>query len=245
MATKKKKKGIRTPLEPQESKSDLAALAEHMKQKPWLYVVAGAFVVACGLAGLIYKAHAVTTRRDFATAYARALQATDPQGQLDQLEALLDRKGPLSAEVLYLIGEKAFHTGNYDEAKESFQRVRNEFPESPYAPDAVEGLGFVRETEEDYEGACRVYEEILAKWPESFTALRQPINIARCQEKRQNYPAAIASYRQQIDLFPGSAVAEDAQTALDRLRAARPELFAETPPERRKPEQHASEEGGG
>ena len=37
---------------------------------------------------------------------------------------------------------------------------------------------------------------------------------------------AVAAYRKQRDAFPGSHVAADAQTALDRLSRSHPDLFA-------------------
>jgi hypothetical protein len=61
---------------------------------------------------------------------------------------------------------------------------------------------------------------VMQTWPESFAALRQPLNIARCLEAQGDAEGAIARYREQLEMFPESSASDKAQIALDRLAAA-------------------------
>ncbi|MBI4560282.1 MAG: tetratricopeptide repeat protein [Candidatus Hydrogenedentes bacterium] len=228
MATKKSKKRIQEILEHSpKQKNDVIALLQHVRENPVLYATSTLFVLLAALAGLLYRVSAATKERTALTEYARALKSEDPKLRTTALEQVPASKGKLAAEVLYMTGEAAYQEGDYEKAKAAFERARNEYPDSPYAPDAMEGLGYIAENQEKYEDALALYKGIQEKWPASFTARRQSMNSARCQEHLGRLPEAVESYRQQVDAFPGSHLAQDAQAALDRLRKDHPDLFPE------------------
>ena len=102
--------------------------------------------------------------------------------------------------------------------------------DSPFVPDAVEGLGAIAENAAQYDKAIASYKEIIEKWPTSFAKRRQQLNIARCQEAAGNLKDAVPAYKAQADEFPGSSFEKDAKTALDRLRASNPDLFPKEEP---------------
>lgn len=233
MGARRAKKTRRQPaftLEEHEEKGDFQALLEHLRENPLLYAAATAFILVCALAGVVYRANEVGRERAVASQYAQALETMDASLRAAELEQLVDSAGELSAEILFMMGSAAAEAGDTAKARDAFERVRSEHPESPFTPDAVEGLGFIAENKENYQGAVALYREILEKWPGSFTALRQPFNIARCEERQGNIPGAIGSYQEQLALFQGSNVAAEAFAALGRLQRQHPDLFAQPEP---------------
>lgn len=214
-------------LDLEEPRGDLQSLLDNMKENPLLYGVSVAFIVLCGLAGVVYRVHSLQEDREVAAEYARALKTEDHAERARALEKLVGGKSRFADEILYMHGEMAFKADDRVAAAAAFQRLRDDYPESPFLSDAVEGLGYVEEDRDDYEAALANYQEVLDKWPDTFAARRQPFNIGRCQERAGNLAEAITAFRDQLDLFPGSSVARKAQARLDSLRNSHPGLFPE------------------
>jgi len=213
------------------AKSDWDRFAEHVKENPILYAVCAGFIVLCVVAGLMYRVAGEAATRSEMTQYARALQNQDPTLRAFELEDLAGGKGDLSAQALYMMGEAAYEAKDYPRAKEVFERVRSQFPTSPFVADAVEGLGYIAENEEEYDAAVAAYKEVAEQWPGSLARRRQDFNIARCEEQRKNLEAAVAAYSAQVNLFAGSAASQQAEAALERLRRSNPDLFPEAAPQ--------------
>lgn len=204
---------------------DLSQLIQDIRERPVVYGGIAAFLVVCLLAGFLYRANAVSARKDLMTAYAQALDKEDPAEKLAALAPLSESQGKNNDEVVYMTGETAYSAGEYDKAKAAFERMRADFKDSVYTPDAVEGLGNIAENAKDYDAALNYYKEVRDSWSTSFAARRQPINIAKLEERRGNLTEAIAAYREQMQVFPGSSVAEEASAALTRLERSNPDLF--------------------
>lgn len=230
MAQSRKKKRAQELLEQSnQGKGDFAALMRSVRSKPWQYAAGAAFIVLCILAGLIFRHSARLTEQTTATALARALDAEEPAEQLAGLDELSERAGGLLPDVLYLKGEAAYEAGEFDKAREAFERLRREFPKHEAVADAVEGLAFIAENEGKHADAVTLYQEVVEKWPTSFAARRQYLNIGRCKEQLGDLEEAVRAYEDQVTLFAGSHVAEQAAAALERLRTAHPELFETSP----------------
>lgn len=212
-----------------EKKDELILLYNLIQEKPWHAAITVAFIILCLFAGLMYRSQAQMRAQHSAAQLMAALEKTEPEEQVQALESLIESGTPLLAEALYRLGEAAYQAQDYARAKHAFERVRDEFPKSPFAPDAVEGLGFLFESQDppDYESARAAYEKIMNDWPDSFAATRQFLNFGRCHERLGNYNDAIAAYRSQIAVAPNLSAATHAQEALNRLRLEKPELFAE------------------
>ena len=194
-----------------------------VKANPVITAVSVGFVLLCGVIGLMYGANSDSTKTVAMSQFARSLDNEDAAARAAELDQFV-KKNPLNAEALYLVGESEFEAKQYDKAKEAFERVRKT-SNSPFAPDAVEGLGYVAESEGKDEEAIALYNEIGEKWKGSFTQRRQKMNIARCQERLKRMPEAIAAYQAQSEEFPGSSLDKEAKAALDRLRLTLPDLF--------------------
>ncbi len=207
--------------------SDLRALLNHIQENPVLWAVSAAFVALCALAAVFYRAYDAETQQAANSAYAAALDAEEPEERVEKLDAITGDVGERNAEALYMKGESAYRAALYTKAAEAYTQLREKHPDYAFTPDAVEGLGFIKENEGDHDAAKAIYQEILDTWPASFAARRQHFNLGRVAEAEGNFEAARDAYRAQLDAFPGSNIANRAQSALDRLRIERPEIFPE------------------
>ncbi len=230
MAAKKRRKTrkkLQEDLEQSPKQGEWAALVEYVKANPLISTALVSFILLCALAGLVYRLNAMARDQRIATEYAEALANDDPALRAAQLAPLAETADRRAPEALYMMAEAAFQAKDFDKAKAAYERVRQQFTESPFTPDAVEGVGYIAENQGNYEAALTLYREILTKWPDSFAGIRQEFNIARCQERLGNIAEAVKSYQSQVALFPDSGIAADAENALGRLRLTHPDLFAE------------------
>jgi tetratricopeptide (TPR) repeat protein len=206
-------------------KTDWLKLIDQVKANPLMYGGGAAFLLLCILAGIVYRVSATEGSRDSATKIAKAVETEDPALRANELDQLAKSKGKVAAEALYLKGEAFLEAKEYDNARGAFDSVRSQYPDSAYAPNAVEGIGFISETNGKLEDAIASYKEVMEKWASSFAARRQQFNIGRCQEVLEKFPEAVAAYKDQKDSFPGSSVAKEADKALERLKKSHPDLF--------------------
>ena len=231
MALDKRSKLKNKHVEEEESLGELATLAANIRENPVMYAAAGAFVVVCIVGAFLYQAYAIQQAGEQASEYARALQNEDPALLADALEPVAVSRGGLAAEALYMMGEAAFRAKDYEKAQVAFEGLRADHSDSVFVTDAVEGLGFVAEEAGNHEEARAKYQEILDKWPNTFTARRQHVNLARVYEGLGKLEEAVAAYKEQAGAWPESNVAGTANVALARLEASNPELFPEEPVE--------------
>jgi len=242
VATKiKSKKKVPDILDVPVHKGDVEKFIEQLKKNPVLYSAVAGFILVSIVAGIVYRLGSESSSQAAMTKFARAVETEDPSLRATELETLAKGKGSMAAEALYMMGEAAFEAKEYDKAKETFERLRKEFVDSPLVPDAVEGLGAIAENAGQYDQAIASYKEVIEKWPSSFAKQRQQLNIARCQEAAGNLEDAVQAYKAQVDGFPGSTSEKEATAALDRLRTSNPDLFPkEEPPQEAKPTEGAA-----
>jgi tetratricopeptide (TPR) repeat protein len=213
-------------------KSDWVKFIEQVSNNPILYGAGAAFVLLCVIAGSLYRTNVRATHNSAVSQFARAMENEDAGVRAADLDNAAKGKGEVAALALYMEGEAAFEAKQYDKAREAFERLRKEYPDSANVPDAVEGLGNLAENDTQYDKALASYQEIVEKWPATFAARRQELNIGRCQEHLGKLTEAVAAYQAQVDRFPGSELEKQAKEALGRLRKSNPDLF---PKEEEKP----------
>jgi len=214
MATKAKNKTKPEQPLPDDPKGDWHDLADRIAENPLLYVSAVLFVIVAAVAGWLVRIYQSSANQVFATEYARAFDAEDKAGIVSALEPLAAEK----EEALYMMAETAYAANDFETARDGFTRMRQEHPESPFVPDAVEGLGFIAERNGDYDEAKGHYQDVINNWPQSFAAKRQQFNIGRCEQAAGNTEAAIDAYRAQTLAFPSSRVATRASTLMAQLQ---------------------------
>jgi len=224
--TKRLEDSLAHPVEKTKPVTDFDSLLEHMKVNPLLYAGAAAFIALSILAGVIYRTSTEAKNQELATAYAKAMDTQDPAMREAQLEKIKDRKGALHPEIVYMLGEAAYEAQDYDKAEKTFKEVMNSYPDSKFAADAVEGLGYIAEEKGEFKQAITYYKKArdMAGY---FASRRQSYNIGRAYESLGDYKSAIKAYQEQETSFPGSQVAANAEAALSRLKESQPDLFAE------------------
>lgn len=221
----KKKKVVKSLFDEHKAeKSDWAAFVEQVKENPALYAGAAVFIVVCFVLGMLYRGHTIAVKRDLLTSYAEAQKEYEPVKLVAALEPLADGRTEVHAEIAYMLGEAALRANDFEKAKQAFEKVRTQFPDSENVADAVEGLGFIAEQQNDPDAAIAYYREVTSKWPTSFAARKQSLNIGRVEEARGRFKEAMDAYKEVSLSFAGSHAASDAQAAVDRLAKAHPEL---------------------
>ncbi len=208
--------------------SEWNAWLEHIRENPLLYVAAGVFILIAAMAGVLYRVNVQAQQARVVSQYARAMQTEDPGVRAAELEQLAAEARGLREEILYMAAESAFDAGEYEQAGELFQTLRQEYPGGEFAPFAVEALGNLAEEEGDYEEALRLYEEVVEMWPETLPGKRAYYAMGRVHEQQDAIEEAIAAYEEQLTIFPGSHQASRARTALARLDVEHPGEVPET-----------------
>ena len=189
--------------------------------------IGGLIIVACRGVGGLVQLNRVAAESQAATTYASAVFEEDEEARPAALEAAGDAAGNWGVEATYLAGETALSKSEWDKARAAFEKVVNEHADSTLAPRAAEGLAFIDESTGAFEQALEGYRKVSTNWPDSFAARCQPYNIGRVQETLGQMRDAVESYKNQAKVFDGSKIAEEANTALERLKISHPELFAD------------------
>lgn len=213
--------------EEEDKKGDAQTLLDLIKESPGLFAGGAVFIAVCAIVGIFYRMYSDNVDRERTAEYARALDIEDPLEQSEALWLLAESRSAISAEALYLSGEMAFRGADAEKAEAAFARLREEFPDFEFTPDAIEGLGYIHEDAGNYIEAVIKYEEVLEKFPNSFAGQRQWFNIGRSRERAGEIQGAIDAYRAQLLTFQGSNVYRRAQAALDRLRESDSERFSD------------------
>lgn len=209
-----------------ESRADFEAVLDHVRDNPLLYVAATVFTIVAVVAGVLYYSASEAARKETATQYMAALLIEEPSERVAALaQAASTLGGDLAAEALYMAAETAYNDGDAETARRYFERVRAEHGGSHFAAPATEGLGHLFEEEGEYAQAMDLYREVQNNHAYAFEARRQHYNLGRIAERQDDIDAAIDHYSEQINAFPGSSVAQQAQMALERLRREHPDSF--------------------
>ncbi|HPO16198.1 MAG TPA: tetratricopeptide repeat protein [Candidatus Hydrogenedentes bacterium] len=199
----------------------------YARENPLIVGAAAGAVVLILLAGWLFRVNASITDDEIMTRYAKALENEDPAAQVTELEAVVQEGGRWTAEVLYMLGEAAIRAQQYDKSAEAFKRVTEEFGTSEYAPRAAEGLAFLEENKGNTDAALSGYKDVMDKWSNTFTGRCQWYNIARVQESKGDFKAAVEAYQAQVKGFPDSHISEKSEEALARLKKEHADLFPE------------------
>lgn len=208
-------------------KNDFQRFWMHLQENPLLYLGAAAFIALCVVAGILVRVSGKAAERDTMSRYAQAMLEQEPAARLARLEELAPDAGKWTAEVVYVMGESAIEANDLEKARQAFDRVGREFAKSPYAARALDGIAFIEESAGNYQAALDTYQRVMNEFPGDFVARRKPFDIGRMQEKLGLLAEAATSYESQQERFPDSIIAGKAEQALEKLKAANPELFPE------------------
>ncbi len=211
----------------------------HLEENYKLYIAGVVFVLLCMVIGALIRMSSVLNEREAMTLYAEAALVEDAAERLEKYRAVEKKAGRWTPEVLYMMGETAIEAGQYDTARETFERVVNQHADSEYALPAADGLAFLAWNRGDLEEALAGFQRIVDQSPGAFIARKKHFEIGQVLEELERYEEAGAAYRKQMEVFPDSMIAQRASQALDALRAKYPDLF----PEEKAPDAAATDGG--
>ncbi|RMF87227.1 MAG: outer membrane protein assembly factor BamD [Nitrospinota bacterium] len=127
---------------------------------------------------------------------------------------------------LYRAGNEALSRGKFDEASQYFQRLVEEFPESPFRVEGLINLADALYQDDRFEEAKFQYQKFLQLYPVHPFASKAQFQIGMTAYRRiktfdrdQSFTReAISAFEKVIQNFPFSPYAEDARK---KIRAAR------------------------
>ncbi|MFP6581420.1 MAG: tetratricopeptide repeat protein [Candidatus Hydrogenedentota bacterium] len=213
---------------PLEGTSGIKSIIKNVQENPGMYIASVVIVLGVFIGSALFRLNTDLEAQEQASVYAEAMDVDDPTERIAALGVVADSGSKYAAEARYLQGFTAMDAEDYATAEIAFTDLRENNADFEFTPDALEGLGTIREIEGDYAGAVSVYTEIMTTWPDSFAARRQPFNIGQCHEKNGAVGEAVKAYQEQLAKFPGSYVAQRAEVELNRLQAEDPGLDTES-----------------
>lgn len=150
-----------------------------------------------------------TSRKMFTEAetYFRKVLQNDPTNKLGYSDT-----------ALYNIGEMKIRAKQYTSALESFDRLRNTYPESPLFDDALYSKAYALRRAEKYDEAIAGFKNFLTVHPESDLAPDAMIYVAYCSDLNGDSDTAIAWYEKFITKYPESSDADWAREQIDKIK---------------------------
>ena len=121
--------------------------------------------------------------------------------------------------ALYLSAAMLRRNGQYADAKKTFERLWEQYPDGDLADDAVAEVGWYHlMVEGDVEGARKFFDMVLAEYPEENAADNALNWIARSYLRRGMYREALANYIKLASIYTGSRLGDGAKRTVERLK---------------------------
>lgn len=141
--------------------------------------------------------------------------------------------------ALFQTGRALNVAGQTQRAIDTFQRLTERFPESPWHADALYRMGFIHLQEQNYEMARAAYRRVIEQHPDSPVAPKAQYGIGDTYYNAGNMPAAQREYQTVLEQYPSSSLIDDAASSLffaldargadDRARAVIDSFATENP----------------
>ncbi|MGI6138327.1 MAG: tetratricopeptide repeat protein [Candidatus Hydrogenedentes bacterium] len=225
-----RKKGVSQSslLIPEEPKTEWQKLLVHLRANIKYYGAALVFILICAAVAALIQINSVVKDQHVMTAYAAAMQEEELPLRLEKLDDIdLNHAGRWAAEILYMKGETALETNNWDLAGTALEEVYTEYKGNEFAAQAADGLAFLALEQNRLDDALTYYQDMVSQWPDDFTARRAYFKMGELLEKMDRTEEAVTMYRKQTAVFPESSVAQKSEAALERLRTSHPDFFAD------------------
>jgi len=210
------------------------SLLDRVREQHWTrYVVFGlgaVLVVGLGWAGWAAWKTRYEAQGGFAFAQARllALQAQVPNAPADArekaekaLQAVITDYPRLSsvAQAAYILGSVQFSTGQYSQARASYETARSKARSKSLATLAGLDVAYCWEAEKNYGTAETAFQSVItgAK-PQDFLYEEGLVGVARSQELGGKRAAAIETYRRLLKDLPDTRRAEEIRSRVASLQ---------------------------
>ena len=126
-----------------------------------------------------------------------------------------------AAQAAYLLGSLRFSSGQYPQARSSFELARAKAGSSSLAALAALDIGYCWEAEKNYDAAEKAYLSIVngAK-PKDFLYEEALVDAARVQELGGKRAAALETYQRLLKDLPDARRAEEIRARVATLQSA-------------------------
>ena len=118
----------------------------------------------------------------------------------------------------YYIGDYYYKLKNFNEARERFQKYWDDYEDNDIlTSSAISGIATCFEEEREYLQAVKYYKRAADKFPDSFVAPRNLIDMGRCYELADMKNEAEKVYKEIIEKYSSSIYVREASILLDLL----------------------------
>lgn len=111
-----------------------------------------------------------------------------------------------------------FRAGEFAPSIAAFQQMRNRWPDSPYAPNAMFWQGSAQFALKDYKSAINTHTALLARYPDYPRAADALLNIGYAQAETGDKKTARKTLETIGEKYPGTQAAQFARERLSALR---------------------------
>ncbi|NLE40912.1 MAG: tetratricopeptide repeat protein [Lentisphaerae bacterium] len=214
-------------------KSSNAALESAESSLPAAFRVEHLYIRACALFQLLrydeaVKAYAETVAADPQGPYAAksqyqmALAAYRNARYAEAMAALAAvlADPAMRRDGLWLMAESASGAGDADAAVQHYKLLVSEFPDSPYAPDALYRLGHQLQLRKSWTDASVFFLQLAERFPESDLAPRALFASASSLSSAGQGPQALRDWTEYLKRYPDAEGVPEAlyQKALEEIR---------------------------
>lgn len=160
------------------------------------------------------------TQTDIAGRITRLEESFGMGAQNDSGAAAIPATGDgrrLSEDELYSLAKRAFDAGNFDVARDGFNRLLSEYPKANQADNAKFWIGEIYFRQNDFENAILAYQEVIERYPNGNKVPSSLLKQGMAFVRIANPAAARDAFEDLIRRFPNSSEASIAQKKLEDL----------------------------
>ena len=165
-------------------------------------------------------------RQQAAPKLATGVQIVEPASEvLDKLASsaqgadseVAEEVDPEIGEALFDQGVHALKTGNVAGGILELQKFSSEQPRHPKADNAIYFTGLGLMGLDDFDGAARAFEDVVARYPAGDAVLESLVKLAECRVRLNKTADARIVYQKIVSSYPGTTAASTAKARLASL----------------------------
>jgi len=135
-------------------------------------------------------------------------------------------KTKAGARALLLAAGNLFAEGKYAEARTQFERFRREQGDSPFAGEALLGMGACWDAQGDTRKAMTAYKDLIDRRPGDYVLPQARFALARLHEAQNELEQARNLYEEVERTDPYGSMGDESRMRLEELKTKHPKLFA-------------------
>ena len=143
------------------------------------------------------------------------------QDAITTYRRVLDEGGDYA---LYQIGQAYYHSGQPQQAIDSFEQLRSRYPDSRFRAQALYSIAFTKFENQQYEEAIEAYQQLIDERPGTNIQAEAQYAIGDAHFNAGDLDEAMQAYEAVLDRYPESGVVGDAAAGIMFALAARGEI---------------------